>query len=65
MITVPGYRMSVQVPEEGNPANNTLPVDIVHEGIVIVPTEGVDGEDGCILIITLPEGEDKHPAELV
>jgi hypothetical protein len=57
--------MSVQVPEEGNPVNITLPVDTVHEGGVMVPTVGAAGVDGCTFITTFPEGLDIQPAELV
>ena len=63
--TVPGYRINVQVPDEGNPDNKTLPVDSIHEGAVIVPTVGAGGIDGCAFIRTLPDGEDIHPVELV
>jgi hypothetical protein len=65
VITVPGYRISVQVPDEGKPDNKTLPVDTVHVGGVIVPTEGAGGIGGCAFIKTLPDGEDVHPVELV
>ena len=63
--TVPGYRISVQVPDEGNPDNKTLPVDSVHVGAVIVPTVGAAGIGGCAFIRTFPDGEDIHPVELV
>ena len=65
VLTVPGYRISVQVPDEGKPDNITLPVDTVHDGGVIVPTEGAAGIGGCAFIKTLPDGEDIHPVELV
>lgn len=38
--TVPGYRINVQVPDEGKPDNTTLPAGDVQLGGVIVPTEG-------------------------
>jgi hypothetical protein len=57
--------MSVHVPEEGNPVNKTLPVEIVHVGGVIVPTVGGAGIGGCTFIKTLPDGKDVHPVELV
>jgi hypothetical protein len=65
VVTVPGYRISVQVPDEGKPNNKTLPVATVHVGGVIVPTEGAAGIGGCAFIKTLPDGEDIHPVELV
>jgi len=45
-VIVPGYRVSVQVPDEGNPSRTTLPVATVHDGGVIVPAEGADGVAG-------------------
>ena len=63
--TVPGYLISVQVPDEGKPDKTTLPVDNVQEGGVIVPARGAVGIGGCALITTFPEGEDIHPVELV
>lgn len=65
VLTVPGYRISVQVPDEGKSNNITLPVDTVHDGCVIVPTEGAAGIGGCAFIKTLSDGEDIHPVELV
>ena len=64
-VTVPGYRIKVQLPDEGNPVNNTLPVATVHFGAVIVPTTGAVGIVGCAIIKTLPVGNDIHPIELV
>jgi hypothetical protein len=63
--TVPGYRINVQVPEEGNPDKLTPPVDNVQVGGVIAPMEGAAGIGGWILTKTFPEGEDIHPVELV
>ena len=65
VVTVPGYRVRLHVPVEGKPSNTTPPVDKVHDGEVIVPTEGAVGTGGCGLIITFPEGGDIHPLELV
>jgi hypothetical protein len=42
-VTPPGERVSVQIPEEGNPLKATLPVATRHVGGVIVPTTGVAG----------------------
>ena len=65
VVTVPGYLISVQVPDKGNPDNITLPEDNVHVGGVIVPTIGAGGISGCAFIKTLPDGEDIHPVEFV
>ena len=65
MVTVPGYRISVQVPDDGKPDNITLPVASVHVGGVIAPTVGAAGIPGCAFIKTLPDGEDIHPIEFV
>jgi hypothetical protein len=64
-VIVPGYRISVQVPVEGNPVSKTLPVDSAQVGVVIDPTVGAAGIGGCAFIITPPDGEDVHPVELV
>jgi hypothetical protein len=62
---MPGYRINVHVPDEGNPDKRTLPVASAHVGDVIVPTVGAGGIDGCVLIKTFPDAEDIHPVELV
>lgn len=43
VVSPPGLRVIVQVPEEGKPFKITLPVDTVQVGCVIVPTEGGEG----------------------
>ena len=62
---VPGKRVNVQVPDEGNPFNITLPVGTEHVGWVITPGTGAGGVSGCAGIITLPDDCEMHPAELV
>jgi hypothetical protein len=64
-VTVPGYRIKVQVPEAGKPDNSTLPDGKAQVGDLIVPTDGAGGIIGCGFIRTLEEGKDEHPAELV
>jgi hypothetical protein len=63
--TVPGYRIIVQVPEEGNPDSTTLPDGNAQLGGDIVPIDGAGGIIGCGFIRTEAEGTDAHPAELV
>jgi hypothetical protein len=58
VVTPPGVRVRVQEPVEGNPLNNTLPVDTVHVGGVIVPTTGAVGTDGCAIITTFADDPD-------
>jgi hypothetical protein len=65
VLIVPGYRITVQVPDEGNPVNVTLPVDKVHVGGKIAPIKGAAGIGGCAFITTFPDGEEIHPVELV
>lgn len=65
VVIVPGYWISVQMPDEGNPVNSTLPVGNVHVGGVIVPMEGADGVGGCAFTVTFSDGTDMHPVELV
>lgn len=63
--TVPGYRINVQVPDDGKPSNITLPVDTAQVGGVIAPMEGAAGIGGCTLTKTFPDGEEIQPVELV
>ena len=65
VVTAPGERVSVHVPEEGKPLSTTLPVATSHVGWVMVPTEGAEGVGGCAGIITLPESEEIQPASFV
>lgn len=64
MITLPGFLVSVQVPD-GKPLNDTEPVANVQVGCVIVPITGAVGVAGCGLICTLPDAGEVHPSELV
>lgn len=43
VVTAPGVRVNVQVPEEGNPLSTTLPVATSQVGWVMVPTTGGAG----------------------
>ena len=46
VVTVPGKRVNVHVPADGNPLKTTLPVDTAHVGWVITPTTGAEGIAG-------------------
>lgn len=65
LITPPGDRVSVQVPEAGNPDSVRLPVGEEHEGWVTGPGTGGDGTDGLGLMTALAEAAETHPSELV
>jgi len=62
---VPGYLITVQEPDDGNPVNVTLPVDNVHVGGKIAPIKGAAGIGGCVFITTFPDGNEIHPTEVV
>ena len=61
-LIAPG--LIIQFPA-GKPLNTTLPVEIVQVGCVTAPTTGADGVTGCVLITTLADAADVHPAALV
>ena len=65
VVSPPGCRVRVQDPEEGNPLKNTLPVETLQLGWVMVPTTGAVGVGGCALITTLEEDVEVHPEKLV
>lgn len=65
VVTPPGFRVRVHVPDDGRPLSATLPVATVQVGWVMVPTTGAEGVTGCVLITTLPEDPDVHPSEFV
>ena len=58
-------RVTVQVPEEGNPFRTTLPVATVQVGWVIVPMAGAVGVTGCALIKIFPDDTEVHPSVFV
>ena len=64
-VTLPGLRVSVHVPVDGNPLRITDPVAIAQVGGVIMPTVGASGPTGGALINTLADETDVHPAALV
>jgi uncharacterized protein YceK len=65
VITPPGERIRFHVPVDGNPVNNTLPVDTVHVGCVKVPTTGDVGDDDCAMITRSEDATEIHPTPLV
>jgi hypothetical protein len=65
VVTVPGSRVNVHVPEAGKLVNCTLPVDRMHVGGVMVPMAGAVGVVGWTGITTLAEAGEVHPTALV
>lgn len=65
VVIVPGYLVNIHMPIAGKPSRKTLPVDTVHVGGVIVPTNGAIGISGCGFIRTLVDTPEVHPDELV
>ena len=65
MVTAPGDRVKVHVPEAGNPFKTTLPVTRAHVGWVIVPIVGAGGVAACALTSTLADAWEIHPEALV
>ena len=61
VVIPPGFRVSVQLPEEGNPPRITLPVARMHDGCVMVPTVGTEGKVGWALMTTFAEAAELHP----
>jgi hypothetical protein len=58
--------LMVHVPVAGSPVRRTLPRGEVHEaGCVIGPTIGAVGAVGALLMVTLADSADIHPAWLV
>jgi len=55
----------VQFPDAGKPFNTTLPVAREQVGWVIVPTVGTVGVTGCVLMITMAEAKEIHPAKFL
>lgn len=43
VIMAPGFLTKVQFPVAGSPLRTTLPVETVHERLVMVPMTGADG----------------------
>ena len=65
VVAPPGVLVSVQVPVAGSPLSTTLPVETLQEGCVMVPTRGAVGVTGCVLMVTVAEGGETQPIELV
>jgi hypothetical protein len=65
VVTSPGERVIIHVPDGGNPLNTTLPVGTANVGCVIVPTTGAEGVAGCTGIITFADNTDIQPDSLV
>jgi len=65
VVTAPGIRVTVHVPEAGSPVIETLPVAIMHVGWVIVPVTGAEGVAGCGYIVMPDVDVEVHPEEFV
>ena len=65
VVIVPGVLVNVHVNVAGKSFKITLPVETVHVGWVIVPTDGASGIIGCGLITTLDDATEVHPLALV
>ena len=65
VVTLPGDRVRVHVPLDGNPLNTTLPVVTVHVGCVIFPITGAAGTGGGELIVTPDDEFEVQPSALV
>ena len=58
--------LMVHVPVAGSPVRRTLPSgEEQEEGWVVVPTIGAVGAVGALLMVTLADSADIHPASLV
>jgi hypothetical protein len=64
-VVPPGDAVTVHEPTAGKPLKSTLPVATEHVGCVIVPTTGVVGVDGCVLITAFGVAVEVHPDALV
>ena len=64
-VAPPGDTVIVQVPDEGNPLNATLPVATAQVGWVIAPTIGAVGAPDAAPIIALPDAGEVHPDAFV
>lgn len=65
VITPPGLRVIIHVPDDGKSSSTTLPVDTLQLGAVIVPITGAEGVGGCELIVTSEEETEVHPPAFV
>jgi hypothetical protein len=64
VVLPPGLLVRVQVPEDGSPLSLTVPVETPQVGCVRVPTTGVLGVTGCVLITAELEPLDVQPSAL-
>lgn len=60
-VTPPGDRVTVHVPDEGNPLKGTLPVATAHDGWVAVPTAGGEGTGFIVIVMVVAKAQ--SPAE--
>ena len=62
---VPGEPVIVHGPVSGRPPRLTMPVAIVHVGLVVMPGTGACGVTGWGSIVTGSDGSEVHPEEFV
>lgn len=62
VVTAPGVLVKVQVPVDGKLLKTTLPVAKLQLGEMMVSTVGAVGVVGCVLISTLTDAPELHPA---
>jgi hypothetical protein len=61
VITPPGVRIIIQSPEEGNPFNTTLPIEMKQVGWVIVPIVGAAGVALTVTVVEAAADGPLHP----
>jgi hypothetical protein len=60
-VDPPGVPVKVHAPVAGKLFKTTLPVGTVHDGCVIAPGVGGEGEGGTVLITILDDDDEIHP----
>jgi hypothetical protein len=65
VVTSPGLRVNIQLPDDGNELNATLPVATEQVGWLMVPITGAFGVTGCGIISAPADDGDVQPSALV
>jgi hypothetical protein len=61
VVTSPGERVNVHVPDDGKPLNITLPVVTASVGWVISPTKGAEGVGRTVIVVDAEADGPLHP----